>query len=108
MQQHEGKFEAATVAPIPVLQTGAMIRKGATGAQAEDGMTPEISAQIKEWTAKMVEHPEAIKWMYEGGPVPPVVDAPAPAPAAAASTHSTTTTVTHPDGTAVTVTTEAA
>ena len=43
------------------------MRKGETGKAAEDGMTPEISAAIKEWADKMVPDEAARKWMYEGG-----------------------------------------
>ena len=38
-----------------------------SGKAAQDGMTPEISAAIKEWADKMVPDEAARKWMYEGG-----------------------------------------
>lgn len=47
-----------------------MIRSGKSGAAKEDGMTPEISAKIREWMEKLVDDKEAINWMYNGGPVP--------------------------------------
>ena len=70
MKEHEGKFEAATVAPVPILKTGAMVRKGKSGAQKDDGMTPEIAASIREWVEKLVPDPECRQWMYEGGQLP--------------------------------------
>ena len=70
MKQHEDKFEAATVAPVPVLKRGAMVRKGQTGVQKDDGMTPEIADSIKSWVEKLVPDPECRRWMYEGGALP--------------------------------------
>ena len=56
MKKNQHKFEGTTVAPIPMLRSGAMIRKGESGKQSEDGMNPEIRAKIKEWAEKMIEH----------------------------------------------------
>jgi len=70
MKQHEDKFEAATVAPVPVLKRGAMVRKGQTGVQKDDGMTAEIADSIKSWVEKLVPDPECRRWMYEGGALP--------------------------------------
>ena len=53
-----GALEAATVAPVPVLKRGAMVRKGQTGVQKDDGMTPEIADSIKSWVEKLVPDPE--------------------------------------------------
>ena len=43
MKQHETKFEASSIGKVPILDSGAMIRKGAVGAARDDGMTDEIS-----------------------------------------------------------------
>ena len=63
-------LEAATVAPVPVLKRGAMVRKGQTGVQKDDGMTAEIADSIKSWVEKLVPDPECRRWMYEGGALP--------------------------------------
>jgi hypothetical protein len=55
---------------VPVLESGAMIRKGQTGAAHEDGMTKEIAAQLRAFGAKIVTDPVALAWLYEGGPLP--------------------------------------
>ena len=73
MKTHQNKFELRTVAPVPVLQSGAMVRKGQTGKQAEDGMNPEISAQIRAWAMKMVQYQDALDWMYNGGTLPKMI-----------------------------------
>eukprot|EP00972_Heterocapsa_arctica_P012034 1763490-Heterocapsa_arctica.AAC.1 len=62
MKAHEEKFECATVAPVPVLKKGAMVRKGESGSQKDDGMTPEVAATIREWVEKLVEDPECRRW----------------------------------------------
>merc|ERR1711953_476297 len=69
MKEHQDKFEVHTLLPFPLLQEGAMVRKGKAGCATEDGMTPEIAADIKAWAEKMVPDPAARKWMYEGGPI---------------------------------------
>jgi hypothetical protein len=71
MKAHGSKFEAATVCPMPLMKSGSMVRKGASGKAAEDGMTPEISKQIHDFAEQLVPDPAARKWMFEGGPLPP-------------------------------------
>jgi hypothetical protein len=46
MKAHEDKFEVRTVGPVPMLNSGAMIRKGRVGASAEDGITEANSKTI--------------------------------------------------------------
>lgn len=70
MKRHEDKFEARTAGRIPILETGAMIRKGETGQAAVDGMTPEISAHLREAGARICPDAQAVTWLYEGGPLP--------------------------------------
>lgn len=70
MKEHEDKFEAATVAPVPLMKTGAMVRKGATGTQNEDGMTPKVVQAIKDILEAVVPDPEARHWFMNGGPLP--------------------------------------
>ena len=71
MKAHEEKIEVGTLLPFPLLEKGVMVRKGKAGEAAADGMTPEISAIIKDWAEKMVPDEAAHKWMYEGGALPP-------------------------------------
>jgi hypothetical protein len=47
-----------------------MVRKGQSGAQKDDGMTPEIAATLRGWIDKLVPDAECRRWMYEGGQVP--------------------------------------
>lgn len=70
MKQQEAKFEMRGAAPVPVLDPGAMIRKGEVGAASEDGITPQISEAIAAIGREMVPYPEALEWCYQGGPVP--------------------------------------
>lgn len=69
MKAHQKKFEVDTLLPFKLLSDGGMIRKGQTGVAAEDGMTPEIVADIAFWAEKMVPDATARKWLFEGGPV---------------------------------------
>jgi hypothetical protein len=70
MKQHESKFETLSNTPVPVLKTGAMVRKGKAGAAHEDGMTPAISADLRAFGERILPDPAALKWLYEGGPLP--------------------------------------
>lgn len=58
--------------PVPFLKPGGMVRKGALGQAAEDGMTPEIEKQIRDLAEQMVPDPAARKWLFDGGAVPPL------------------------------------
>ncbi len=67
MKAHEDKFELRTVAPVPVLDSGAMMRKGRVGAAKDDGVTPEISAEVARLGAEMFKDDAALQWFYRGG-----------------------------------------
>ena len=69
MKAHESKFELCTVAEVPILDPGAMIRKGKIGASAEDGVTPQISAAIAGIGRTILTDPDAFDWCYQGGAV---------------------------------------
>ena len=69
MKAHEDKFELCSVAEIPILNNGAMIRKGQVGASAEDGITPQISAAIAGIGHTILTDPNAFDWCYNGGAV---------------------------------------
>jgi len=70
MKANEEKFEVGTLLPFPLLEKGAMVRKGQAGKAAEDGMTPEIAATIRQFAEMMVPDEQARKWLYEGGELP--------------------------------------
>ena len=67
MKAHEDKFELRSIADIPILEPGAMVRKGRTGASAEDGITPRISDAIAEIGHTILTDRQAFDWCYRGG-----------------------------------------
>lgn len=72
MKENGIKFRAKTLgSDVPALLPHAMVRKGAVGDAKADGMTDEIAADMKEWAMKMVGDEAAVKYLYEGGPIPP-------------------------------------
>jgi aryl sulfotransferase len=70
MKAHEDKFEARTVAVIPFLEPGGMVRKGKVGASAEDGVTEAIAEQVAERGRRFLPDEQAFEWCYRGGSVP--------------------------------------
>lgn len=70
MKQHEDKFEASTAGTVPILKSGAMIRKGQAGQAKSDGMTDEIAHHLREIGSRICSDPAAVKWYYEGGKLP--------------------------------------
>lgn len=70
MKAHQDKFEARTVADVPILEQGAMIRRGRVGAAHEDGMTEEISGAIAALGRQIIDDEDAFAWCYQGGPLP--------------------------------------
>lgn len=70
MKRHEDKFEIRHIADVPVLKPGAMVRKGKTGAATEDGVTPEMSAELKTLGEGILTDKQALKWLYSGGALP--------------------------------------
>jgi hypothetical protein len=70
MKAHEDKFELRTVAAVPVLDSGAMVRRGVVGAAQDDGMTPEISGDIARVGREILEGDAAFEWFYRGGALP--------------------------------------
>jgi hypothetical protein len=70
MKQHGIKLDATTATEVPVLEPGAMVRRGQAGAAADDGMTPEISEHLREVGARRCPDDDARRWLYEGGPLP--------------------------------------
>ncbi|HUP76758.1 MAG TPA: sulfotransferase domain-containing protein [Acidimicrobiales bacterium] len=68
MKAHEDKFELRTVGEIPILDPGAMIRKGQVGASADDGITSQISEATAAIGRTILTDPQAFDWCYYGGP----------------------------------------
>jgi len=67
MKAHEDKFELRSVADVPILEPGAMLRKGQTGTSVEDGITPRIADAIAEIGHKILPDPQAFDWCYRRG-----------------------------------------
>lgn len=67
MKANEDKFELRSVGEVPILDPGAMIRKGRVGASAEDGITPQISAAVAEIGRPILADADAFAWCYQGG-----------------------------------------
>jgi len=67
MKKNEDRFELRGVTAVPILNPGAMIRKGQVGAALDDGVTPEISAEIEKIGREIVANEAAMKWVYAGG-----------------------------------------
>jgi hypothetical protein len=70
MKRNEDKFETLANTPVPVLEHGAMVRKGKVGAAHEDGMTPEIAKHMRGVGSHILTDAAAMKWLYEGGKLP--------------------------------------
>ncbi len=72
MKNHETRFEANNVWPIPVLQKGAMMRQGSFGLARKEGMTEEMANDLAERGRKICTDPKAFDYLYNGGELPPV------------------------------------
>lgn len=70
MKKHEAKFELRHAAERPVLDPGAMMRKGKVGAAREDGVTPEMSAELGAIGKGMLSDEQAFDWLYKGDALP--------------------------------------
>lgn len=70
MKKHQDKFEIQHLLGYPMLEVGAMVRKGAVGAAKEDGMTEEIAATFRAQGAELIKNPQVIDWFYHGGKRP--------------------------------------
>jgi hypothetical protein len=70
MKRHEHKFELQHAAHVPILESGAMVRKGKVGTAQEDGVTPEMSSALRKLGAELIHDQHAMDWLYSGGPLP--------------------------------------
>lgn len=69
MKANEDKFEVRKAGEIPILDPGAMVRKGKAGAAAEDGITPALAAKIAAVGREILADEAAFEWFYRGGPL---------------------------------------
>jgi hypothetical protein len=67
LEQHTDAFANAAVQP---LETGSLVRKGKAGAAHEDGMTKELSAELRALGPNILTAPAPLRWLYEGGALP--------------------------------------
>ena len=67
MKKHDDKFESLNESDVPILERGAMIRKGQVGSAKADGMNDEISAHLLSVGQQICPVPEALNWLYNGG-----------------------------------------
>lgn len=67
MKRHEHKFEIRHAAHVPMLDSGAMVRKGNAGAAREDGVTPAMSVELKTLGRGILADQQALNWLYAGG-----------------------------------------
>lgn len=70
MKRNREKFDAVSVSQVPILETGAMVRRGRAGEARADGMTDEIATHLREVGGRICPDRAAVKWYYEGGEVP--------------------------------------
>lgn len=70
MKKHQEKFEMQHLLEYPMLDTGAMVRKGAVGAAKDDGMTDEIASEFRKKGAAIIQNPQVMDWFYHGGKRP--------------------------------------
>jgi aryl sulfotransferase len=70
MKRHEHKFEIRRAAHVPVLDSGAMVRKGEAGAARENGVTPAMSAELEKMGRELLTDEQAFEWLYKGGALP--------------------------------------
>lgn len=70
MKRHDAKFDAITAGAVPVLNSGAMIRKGESGNARHEGMSEAIAQHLRQIGTHICPDAEALRWFYEGGPLP--------------------------------------
>lgn len=67
MKRHEHKFEVRHAAHLPILDSGAMVRKGNAGVAREDGVTLTMSDELKTLGKEILADQQALNWLYAGG-----------------------------------------
>lgn len=70
MKRHESRFEIRHAADVPILDSGAMVRKGKIGAAQEDGVTEKMSSELKNMGEELLPDERAMEWLYSGGTLP--------------------------------------
>ena len=69
MKAHQHKFELRGVAPVPVLDPGAMVRTGRLGAARDEGVDDRVAAHLRARGQARLDA-AALDWHYRGGPLP--------------------------------------
>ncbi len=67
MKKNGDRFELRGVSEVPILESGAMVRKGRSGKAKDDGVTAEISAELARVGREALPDPDAFDWLYSGG-----------------------------------------
>jgi Sulfotransferase domain len=70
MKKNEDKFELRHLLDFPMLDSGAMVRKGTVGAAREDGMNEAIAQDFRAKGARFIQDGRVFEWFYHGGPRP--------------------------------------
>lgn len=70
MKKHQEKFELQHLLGFPLLDSGAMVRKGAVGEAKDDGMTEEIAHEFRAKGEAIIKDPKLLDWFYHGGQRP--------------------------------------
>ncbi len=70
MKRNEDRFELRGASAVQILDPGAMVRKGKAGAAREDGVTPDISAEIEAIGRERLTDEAALDWVFKGGALP--------------------------------------
>jgi hypothetical protein len=69
MKANEDRFELRAIGEVQILDPGAMVRKGQVGAARDEGVTPEIAAEIAALGQQILPDEAAFEWAYRGGPI---------------------------------------
>lgn len=66
MKWNEQKFECSTMAPVPILERGSMLRRGESGLAEQDGVTEEISRSIASRGRDILDDEDVFWFLYKG------------------------------------------
>lgn len=70
MKEHGDKYECLTIAPVPIMNSGSMVRNGKVGGSTADGMTAEQKEKVMAKGAEIVGNRRVVKWILDGGDLP--------------------------------------
>jgi len=69
MKANEDRFELRAIGDVQILDPGAMVRKGQVGTARDEGITPDIAAEIAALGRDVLRDEAAFEWAYRGGPI---------------------------------------